>query len=61
MFREFTSHATLLGIPLVHYTSGRCPGMRGWLLPGFAKRVGVYYRIDEDDRRVRVVGIRVEK
>lgn len=25
VFREFTSHATLLGIPLVHYTSGRCP------------------------------------
>ena len=25
MFQEYTSHATLMGIPLVHYTSGRCP------------------------------------
>ena len=24
-FREFKSHATILGLPLIHYTYGRCP------------------------------------
>jgi hypothetical protein len=25
LFQEYTSHATLMGMPLVHYTAGRCP------------------------------------
>jgi hypothetical protein len=36
------------------------PALRGWILPDFPKRIGVYYRIFDVDQKVRVVGITVE-